>query len=107
MGSGTTFRLWLPAACGDSLPPPATGQPFEVVLLDLTVPGGLGGVDTLAALRAIDPTVRAVASSGYSSNRVLADPQSFGFDAVLPKPYLLSDLRAVVQAAVAAGARAP
>lgn len=63
------------------------GHPFDVVILDLTVPGGMGGLETLTQLRSLDPQVRAVASSGYSSDPVLSNFQSHGFRGILPKPY--------------------
>jgi PAS domain S-box-containing protein len=77
------------------------GSPFDVVVLDLTVPGGVGGRDALIALRAIDPAVRAVASSGYSSDPVMADHTQYGFVAVLPKPYSRANLAATLDAVFA------
>jgi len=68
------------------------GTPFDLVILDLTVPGGMGGVETLDALRRFWPGVRAVASSGYSTDAVLADPASYGFAGILRKPYTVEDL---------------
>jgi signal transduction histidine kinase/CheY-like chemotaxis protein len=63
------------------------GVRFDLVILDLTVPGGLGGLDALDLLREIDPDVRAIVSSGYCSDPVMADPASYGFMGVVPKPY--------------------
>jgi CheY-like chemotaxis protein len=74
----------------------AAGCPFDLVILDLTVAGGMGGVDTLAKLRAVDPGLRAIASSGYSRDQTLSDPRAAGFDGILPKPYKLDELAAVV-----------
>ncbi|MDP2313568.1 MAG: PAS domain S-box protein [Pseudomonadota bacterium] len=75
-----------------------TGRPFAAVLLDLTVRGGLGGRDTLAHLRRIDPNVRAIFSSGYSE-ALLPAQGVVGFVGVLPKPYAAEELtRAVVTA---------
>jgi two-component system, cell cycle sensor histidine kinase and response regulator CckA len=74
-------------------------EPFDCVILDLTVPGGMGGLEALAQLRAIDPHVRAVASSGYSSDPVLANYQAHGFRAILPKPYDLKALAALLDTA--------
>jgi DNA-binding NarL/FixJ family response regulator len=65
----------------------AAGRPFDIVVLDLTVPGGMGGKDALAELRSIDPNVCAVATSGYSQDPIMSDHQAYGFVAVLPKPY--------------------
>ena len=68
------------------------GQPFDLVILDLTVPGGMGGLQTLALLRKFDPTVCAVVSSGYSEDEVMASYHSHGFRAMIPKPYGLGDI---------------
>jgi CheY-like chemotaxis protein len=70
----------------------AARDPFDVVILDLTIAGGMGGVETLAQLRTLDPSLRAIASSGYSSDPVMADPSKFGFQATLAKPYAIADL---------------
>jgi CheY-like chemotaxis protein len=77
------------------------GEPIDVVILDLTVTGGLGGRETLARLRAIDAEVRALASSGYSEDDILARPLDFGFRAVLPKPYTQEALVEALHAALA------
>ncbi len=73
------------------------GQPFDLVILDLTVPGGMGGQDALQALRKIDPGVRAVVSSGYSEDPIMADPKAFGFVASLAKPYQFEQLTTVLR----------
>jgi PAS domain S-box-containing protein len=81
------------------------GRAVAAVLLDLTVPGGVGGVAALARLRSLEPSVRAVATSGYSNDPVMADPSRYGFAGVLPKPYTLDDLaRAIADALDPAGA---
>lgn len=72
------------------------GEPFDLVILDLTVPGGMGGLETVTQLRALDPQVNAVASSGYSSDPVLANYQAHGFRAILPKPYDLKTFSALL-----------
>jgi PAS domain S-box-containing protein len=72
------------------------GNPFGMVILDLTVISGMGGKDALRELHRLDPDVRAVVSSGYSEDPVMTDPQRFGFATVLPKPYALKELSAVV-----------
>ncbi len=74
----------------------AAGCPFDLVILDLTVAGGMGGVDTLAKLRAVDPGLRAIASSGYSRDETLSQPGAAGFDGILPKPYKLEELAMIV-----------
>ncbi len=81
-----------------------SGTPFDVVILDLTVHGGMGGVETLAAMRSVQPDVKAIVCSGYSTDPVMADPAAFGFSAVLPKPFSLAQLAEVVKS-VTHGAR--
>lgn len=147
LGTGTTFRIWLPAAAqppasiedraASSSPFPArvlfmddeptirhmaglflerlaahyelaadgaealakyrrareAGQPFDVVIMDLTVPGGMGGKEAMEQLRVFDPDVRAIVSSGYSRDPVLANYRLHGFRGILPKPYGLEQLR--------------
>jgi PAS domain S-box-containing protein len=73
-------------------------RPFDLVMLDLTVPGGMGGLETLGALRKINPEVKAIVTSGYSSDPVLGNYRSNGFLGVVPKPYRISDLGRTVQA---------
>lgn len=77
------------------------GRPFAAVVLDLTIPRGPGGVETLSRMRGIDPAVRAVVSSGYSDDPVMADPAAFGFAAVLAKPYRVGELRESLRRALA------
>jgi len=64
-----------------------SGQPFDAVILDLTVPGGMGGKEAMETLLQIDPKVKAIASSGYSDDPVMAEFHKFGFSAIIPKPY--------------------
>jgi CheY-like chemotaxis protein len=73
------------------------GAPFDVVILDLTVPGGMGGKETIRKLRDIDPRVRAIVSSGYSSAPIMADFGDYGFCGVLKKPYNVADVGNTVQ----------
>jgi nitrogen-specific signal transduction histidine kinase/CheY-like chemotaxis protein len=74
------------------------GRKYEVVVMDLTVPGGMGGREAMEHLRRLDPGVSAIVSSGYSRDPVLANYQAHGFQAVLPKPYGLDQLTKVMQA---------
>jgi CheY-like chemotaxis protein len=76
------------------------GRAYDAVLVDLTVPGGMGGVETVARLRAIDPAVRAVATSGYSGDGAMARFREQGFAAVVAKPYTLEELGRAVGEAV-------
>jgi two-component system cell cycle sensor histidine kinase/response regulator CckA len=85
----------------------ASGTPFDLVILDLTIPGGAGGVAILERLRALDAGVRALASSGYSSDPVMASPAAFGFSGALAKPYAIGELLAAVDAVLARGDAQP
>lgn len=69
-----------------------TEQPFAAVIMDLTVPGGLGGLETLKHLRVIDPRVRALVSSGYSTAPAVVDAAAHGFQGVVTKPFTIEDL---------------
>ena len=67
-------------------------RPFDIVILDLTVPGGMGGVEALGRLRKIDPSVKAIVSSGYFNDPVLANYREYHFQGVLHKPFAAADL---------------
>jgi len=71
----------------------ASGSSFDIVILDLTIRGGMGGLETLRKLREIDPDVKAVVSSGYSDDAVVAKYDDYGFKAFLQKPYDFDELR--------------
>ena len=70
----------------------AMDQPFDAVIMDLTIPGGLGGRETIGKLRIIDKTILAIAMSGYSDDPVMANPMRFGFNGCLAKPLRKADL---------------
>ncbi len=71
-------------------------QKFDLVILDLTVPGGLGGKDTIKEIIKIDPDVKAIVSSGYSNDPVMAEYKEYGFSDFVPKPYNSDQLINVV-----------
>jgi PAS domain S-box-containing protein len=77
------------------------GAPFDAVIMDLTVPGGMGGKEAMERLLEIDPAVSAIISSGYSNDPVMANYREYGFQAVLSKPYQLHDLEQAVRRVVA------
>ena len=82
-----------------------TAKPYNAVILDLTIRGGLGGKETLAALRDIDPEVKAVVASGYHDDPIMANHTQHGFAACLPKPFRISDLSETLSAVLKPAAR--
>ena len=74
------------------------GTPFDVVILDLTIRGGMGGIETLRNLLEIDPDVKAVVSSGYSDDAAFSNYREQGFQAFLKKPYEAEDLQSILNA---------
>ena len=75
----------------------AAGRPYDLVVMDLTVPGGMSGKEAAAAIRARDPEALLVVSSGYSEDPVMAEHAADGFAAAVPKPYSASHLVAEVK----------
>jgi len=73
------------------------GKPFDLVFADLTIPGGMGGVEMAKRMKDMDPRVKVLVSSGYSSDDAIADFESHGFAGVLPKPYALEDVLDVLR----------
>jgi signal transduction histidine kinase/ActR/RegA family two-component response regulator len=69
------------------------GQPYDAVMLDLTVPGGMGGSEAVGHIKRIRADVRVLVMSGYADDAVLARYRDYGFDGVLPKPFVIPDLR--------------
>ena len=75
----------------------AAGAPFDVVILDLSVPDGMGGKEAIVQLKAFDPEVKAVISTGYSNDPAVLDFASYGFSGKLTKPYKINDLKNVLE----------
>ncbi len=73
-----------------------SGQKFDIVILDLTIPGEEGGKETIKRLLEIDPHVKAIVSSGYCEDPVMSNYRRYGFKDVLPKPYEVEELSEVV-----------
>jgi two-component system cell cycle sensor histidine kinase/response regulator CckA len=76
-------------------------QPFDAVILDLTIPGGMGGKEVIDQLLAQNPRVRALVSNGYADDAIMANFQSLGFCGVITKPYTILQLGEVLQKALA------
>ncbi|MCK5540562.1 MAG: PAS domain S-box protein, partial [Deltaproteobacteria bacterium] len=73
------------------------GSSFQAVLMDLSIPGGMGGREAIKRLREIDSEVKAIVSSGYSQDPVMADFKAYGFNGMIAKPYKVESLLAVLQ----------
>jgi PAS domain S-box-containing protein len=78
------------------------GERFDAVILDLTLPGGMGGKEALKKLIEIDPTVNAIVSSGYATDATMSRYQDFGFRGVIAKPYEASELGRIVHDVITA-----
>lgn len=72
------------------------GEPFVAVIMDLTIPGGMGGREAMEKLLAIDPDIRAIVSSGYANDPIMANYEQFGFKGVVPKPFTVPQLSKVL-----------
>ncbi len=72
------------------------GAPFDAVIMDLTIPAGMGGKETVAQLLKIDPRLKAIVSSGYSNDKVMSNFRDYGFSGMAAKPYTLEELSKVL-----------
>jgi CheY-like chemotaxis protein len=72
------------------------GRPFDAVIMDLTVPGGMGGKEAIQKLREIDQESRAIVSSGYSQDPVMGDYKAYGFNEAIAKPFTSNELSRVL-----------
>lgn len=73
------------------------GQPFDLVIMDLTIVGGMGGKETIAELKKFDPDVKALVSSGYINDSMMTVPQKYGFIDIIAKPYRMEDLSSILK----------
>jgi PAS domain S-box-containing protein len=73
-----------------------SGDPFDAVVMDLTIPGGMGGGEAIRILRETDPEIKAIVSSGYSNDPIMAEYEQFGFSGVVAKPYTINQLSEVL-----------
>ena len=81
----------------------AGDRPYDVVVMDLTIPGGMGGKQAIVKLKEIDPDVKAIVSSGYANDPILADYKKYGFAGVVPKPFNISELSEVLHEIIPQG----
>jgi CheY-like chemotaxis protein len=78
----------------------SAGAPFRAVIMDLTIPGGMGGKEAARSIINIDPAARLIVSSGYSTDPVMADCREFGFCGTVFKPYSAGEIAAVLKEAL-------
>ena len=79
------------------------GKPFSAVIMDLTIPGGMGGKETISELKVYDVQVKAIVSSGYSNDPVMANFKDYGFSGVVIKPYRMDELSQVLRSVIEEG----
>jgi CheY-like chemotaxis protein len=72
------------------------GKPFDVIILDLTIPGRMGGLEVLKEIQTFDPNVNAIVSSGYAEGTVMSKYAFYGFKGAISKPYTESELLGVL-----------
>jgi CheY-like chemotaxis protein len=75
----------------------AAGHPFDLVILDLSIPEGMNGREAMEKLRAFDPHVKAIVSSGYANDPVMQDYTAYGFSGRLTKPYRINEIKSLLE----------
>jgi CheY-like chemotaxis protein len=71
-------------------------RPYDVIITDLTIPGGIGGVDIIKKLKNLNPDVKCIVSSGYSNNPIMSNYKKYGFCEVMNKPYTVEELSRIL-----------
>jgi len=71
--------------------------PFDAVILDLSIPEGMGGREAIQEFKKLDPAVKAIVSSGYSNDPVVMDFEQYGFSGKLTKPYKINDMKTILE----------
>lgn len=77
------------------------GNPFDLIIMDLTIVGGMGGIEACQRIKQIYPDAKLIVSSGYSKDPAVSSPQAYGFSGVLPKPYKIHEMEAVIKSVLA------
>jgi len=80
-----------------------SAEPFDVVVMDLTIPGGMGGREAIRILTKSCPEIKAIVSSGYSNDPIMAEYEQYGFRGVVAKPYTINQLSEVLKEVIASG----
>ncbi|MBS1114229.1 MAG: domain S-box, partial [Nitrospirae bacterium] len=84
-----------------------SGSPYDAVITDLTVQGGMGGRELIKELLVVDPQVKVIVSSGYSNDPIMASYREYGFSGVLVKPYKTTDMAKVLNTVLLERRQAP
>jgi len=77
-----------------------SGTPFDLVIMDLTIPGGMGGEEAVGMIHEMDPKAKVVVSSGYSNDPIMSSYQDYGFMAAIAKPFKLYELQQILAMAL-------
>ena len=72
------------------------GHPFDAVIIDLTIPGGMGGKEAIKRLIKIDPEIKAIVSSGYSNDPIMSNYKKYGFKGIIAKPYKIEEMSKIL-----------
>jgi CheY-like chemotaxis protein len=75
-------------------------KPFDAVIMDLTIPGGMGGKEAIGKLRELDPKVKALVSSGFSNDPIMSNFRDYGFEGVVKKPYRIQDMSEALRSVI-------
>jgi len=73
------------------------GHRFNAVIMDLTIPGGMGGKETISELRKVDKEIKAFVASGYADDPIMANPEEYGFTDRIAKPFRNSELKTLME----------
>ncbi|TAL39932.1 MAG: response regulator [Spirochaetes bacterium] len=77
------------------------GRPFRLIIMDLTITGGMGGVDTVVRIKELDPAAKVIVSTGYAHDLTVSEHTRFGFDGAIIKPYTFEEFRKAIEAVCA------
>lgn len=74
-----------------------SGDRFQIVIMDLTIPGGMGGKEAVGEILAFDPEAKVIVSSGYTSDPIMAHYQEYGFRGAIAKPFDMQSLKNIIE----------
>ncbi|MCD6430483.1 MAG: response regulator [Deltaproteobacteria bacterium] len=77
------------------------GAPIDLIIMDLTIPGGMGGKDAVEKIHELDPQAKVIVSSGYSNDPVMANFGEYGFLGAMVKPFQMQELVEIISKIIA------